>query len=140
MPRGSRIRRRSASERGNPLGAFLVDESLPRSVTRLLTERGHDVHDVRDIGLRGAADGRIAAHAVSEGRILVTADLDFSNALRFPPGTHPGIVVVRVPVDWGVKMLAERAVAAIEEAGAERLRGTIAIVEASRARIFGART
>jgi hypothetical protein len=74
---------------------------------------------------------------VSEGRLLLTADLDFSNALRFAPGTHPGIIVVRLPADWSAQLLAERAAAAIEDAGPERLSGTIAIIEATRTRIFG---
>jgi hypothetical protein len=33
---------------------FLVDEDLPRSVGAVLREFGHEVVDVRDIGLRGA--------------------------------------------------------------------------------------
>jgi predicted nuclease of predicted toxin-antitoxin system len=75
---------------------LLVDESLPRAVTRTLLEAGHDVSDVRDIGLRGAADDAVAAKAREEARILVSGDLDFANAVRFPPGSHPGIVVARL--------------------------------------------
>ena len=41
--------------------AFLVDESLPCAVTRALVAAGHDVVDVRDVGLRGASDDAIAA-------------------------------------------------------------------------------
>jgi predicted nuclease of predicted toxin-antitoxin system len=77
--------------------AFLVDESLPRAVTRALVAAGHDVVDVRDVGLRGASDDAIAARARATSSIVVSGDLDFSNALRFPPGTHPGIVVTRLP-------------------------------------------
>lgn len=78
-------------------GAFLIDESLPRAVTRALVAAGHDVADVRDVGLRGASDDAIAARARETSSIVVSGDLDFSNALRFPPGTHPGIVVARLP-------------------------------------------
>ena len=79
------------------MAAFLVDESLPRAVTRALVAAGHDVADVRDIGLRGAPDDAIAVHARATHQIVVSGDLDFSNALRFPPGSHPGIVVARLP-------------------------------------------
>ncbi len=93
---------------------------------------------MRDVGLRGAADSRVAEFAAGEGRILLTADLDFPNALRFPPATHPGIIIVRLPDVWSPTLRAERAVAAIEEAGPDRLRGAIAIIEPTRIRIFGA--
>ena len=34
--------------------------------------------------------------AQREGRILITQDLDFSDIRKFQPGTHYGIVVVRL--------------------------------------------
>ncbi len=48
-------------------------------------------------GLSGADDQAVAAAARREWRMLLTLDLDFSGIARFAPGTHPGIVVVRVP-------------------------------------------
>jgi predicted nuclease of predicted toxin-antitoxin system len=67
---------------------LLVDESLPRAATAVLRAVGHDVVDARDSGLRGASDDEVLARAVGEGRVVVSADLDFANALRFAPGTH----------------------------------------------------
>jgi len=69
------------------VASFLIDESLPRAVGRALHAAGHDVVDARDVGLRGAADDRVLARAVSERRILMSGDVDFANALRFPPGS-----------------------------------------------------
>ena len=82
-------------------------------------------------------DIRTAIHqrAVEEGRIVVTADLDFSNALRFPPGSHPGIVVLRVPGEWTLSRQAERVVTGISEV-AEKAEGAIVVIEAGRVRIF----
>jgi predicted nuclease of predicted toxin-antitoxin system len=34
--------------------------------------------------------------AQTAGRFLITQDLDFSDMRRFQPGTHPGILLVRL--------------------------------------------
>lgn len=74
-----------------------LDENLGQRLRSLLTERGHDVDTVVDEGLVGADDEAVAAAASQMSRMLVTVDLDFSDIARFPPGSHPGIVVIRVP-------------------------------------------
>jgi hypothetical protein len=79
------------------LGRILVDESLPRAASRPLTAAGHDVEDVRDVGLRGRPDAGVTDRARAESRIVVSADTDFANTLRFPPGSLPGVVILRVP-------------------------------------------
>jgi predicted nuclease of predicted toxin-antitoxin system len=91
---------------------------------------------VRDAGLRGAPDEAIAARARETSSIVVSGDLDFSNALRFPPGTHPDIVVARLPDAMPPADMAARIVAAIATVGAA-LKGAITIVEATRVRVFG---
>jgi len=106
-------------------------------VTRALVAAGHDVVDVRDVGLRGATDDAIAARARETSSIVVSGDLDFSNALRFPPGTHPGIIVARLPDVISPADMAARIVAAIAAVAAD-LRGAITIVEPTRIRVFGA--
>lgn len=118
--------------------AFLVDESLPRAVTRALVAAGHDVVDVRDVGLRGTTDDAIAAHAKAELRIVVSGDLDFSNALRFPAGTHPGIVVALLPDVLSPEDRAALITAAIADVGTD-LEGAITIIEPTRVRVFGSR-
>jgi predicted nuclease of predicted toxin-antitoxin system len=74
-----------------------LDENLGRRLRPLLTEHGHDVDTVVDEGLGGADDDAVAAAAKREGRMLLTLDLDFSDIARFAPGSHPGIMVIRVP-------------------------------------------
>lgn len=66
----------------------------------------------------------------------MSGDLDFSNALRFPPGTHPGIVVARLPDAIASADVAARIVVAIAAVGAV-FKGAITIVEATRVRVFG---
>jgi len=74
-----------------------LDENLGRRLGQLLSERGHDVDTVVDEGLGGADDEAVAAAANREGRMLLTLDLDFADITRFAPGSHPGMVVIRVP-------------------------------------------
>lgn len=38
---------------------FVIDEDMPRSTGKILKEQGYDVKDIRDYGLRGAADEEI---------------------------------------------------------------------------------
>jgi len=79
--------------------AFLVDEDLPRSTAVSLREVGHDAVDVRDVGLRGHRDDEVFAFAQNQRRVLIAADLRFARLLRFPLGSHYGIIVLRPPSD-----------------------------------------
>jgi predicted nuclease of predicted toxin-antitoxin system len=115
---------------------FLVDESLPRSVTAALTAEGHDTLDARDCGLRGAPDNAVHARAVAEDRILLSGDTDFANTLRFPPGTHSGIVVLRVPNAWPPAERAQRLAAALDETLLSAIKGAMVIVEPARVRVL----
>ena len=76
-----------------------LDENMDARLTVLLRQAGHDVTTIRDQGLRGMADPALDEYCISENRILVTLDLDFSNVLRFPPDRTPGLAVLRGPDD-----------------------------------------
>lgn len=73
---------------------FLIDASLPRSTADVLRRLGHTTTDVRDIGMRRAADPKIAEHARSNGQVIISADFDFADIRNYPPSEYPGIVVV----------------------------------------------
>jgi len=75
---------------------FKVDENLHVEIAALLRERGHDALTVFDQGYRGRSDRDIANLTQSEGRILISLDLDFSNILMFPPEKYPGLIVLRL--------------------------------------------
>jgi predicted nuclease of predicted toxin-antitoxin system len=94
--------------------ALLLDENLPRSIAARLRALGFDAAAVVDLQARGAADSEVLRLAVAAGRVLVTRDLDFSDILRFPLGSHCGIVVVRLANDVGVDALVEISSARLE--------------------------
>ena len=73
-----------------------VDENLPLQVGVELRARLHDVQTVWEEGLSGHADLDIWEGAQREDRVLITQDLDFSDARKFVPGTHHGIVLIRL--------------------------------------------
>jgi predicted nuclease of predicted toxin-antitoxin system len=73
-----------------------LDENMPQTLAESLRIFGHDVHTVPDEGLAGAADPIVWAAAQMESRFLITQDLDFSNISQFAPGTHAGILLVRL--------------------------------------------
>lgn len=75
---------------------FKIDENLPSEVARLLTSAGHDAETVFDEGLVGAADQNIIEVCNTEGRAIVTLDLDFSNVRAYPPKDHVGLIVLRL--------------------------------------------
>jgi predicted nuclease of predicted toxin-antitoxin system len=72
-----------------------LDENLNESLREIVAAAGHDVSSVRLQELHGATDDELFAVCRSEGRIMVTLDLDFSNVLRFPPESSAGIIVLR---------------------------------------------
>ena len=74
-----------------------LDENIPHTVRRRLASLGLDADTVRDEGLGGRRDADVWAAAQTERRFLVTQDLDFSDRRRFAPGTHCGLLLVRLP-------------------------------------------
>ena len=50
-----------------------------------------------DEGLGGRNDADVWLAAQREARFLVTQDLDFSDIRKFAPGSHSGIMLIRVP-------------------------------------------
>ena len=73
-----------------------LDENLPLRRAALLKNLGHDVHTTRDEGLSGCADPEVWERAQEESRFLVTQDMDFADSRQFAPGSHCGILLVRL--------------------------------------------
>jgi len=73
-----------------------LDENLPVRLAAILTNLRHDVHTVAEENLSGRSDREVWQAAQQEMRFLITQDLDFSDVRRFAPGTHFGILLVRL--------------------------------------------
>jgi len=73
-----------------------LDENLPSPLAPRLTAMGHDTQTVVEEGIAGKRDAIVWETAQREARFLITQDLDFSDARRFFPGTHHGILLLRL--------------------------------------------
>lgn len=111
-----------------------LDENLPRRVIPLLAGYGHDVVTVLDEGLAGCNDEIIAQSANFEGRMIVTLDRRFADIRRYPPGQHPGILVLRLR-DQRSSLVEAALHAFLEQHTLEDITGCIAVVEPSLVRV-----
>jgi predicted nuclease of predicted toxin-antitoxin system len=73
-----------------------LDENLPERLVAELAWLGHDVDTVRSERLAGHSDDEVWKAAQGEGRFLITQDLDFSDMRRYTPGTHAGLLLLRL--------------------------------------------
>ena len=73
-----------------------LDENLPDRLVAVLTGLGHNVDTVRTEQLTGRADPDVWSAAQTAQRFLITQDLDFSDVRRYTPGTHAGLLLVRL--------------------------------------------
>lgn len=73
-----------------------LDENLPFRLVRMLAPLGHETDTVPQEGLAGKDDAHVWQAAQTAGRFFITQDLDFSDVRRFVPGTHHGLLLVRL--------------------------------------------
>ena len=73
-----------------------LDENLPLRLATLLRDLGHAADTVHDEKLTGHPDREIWEAAQKESRFLITQDLDFSDSRKFVPGSHRGILLLRL--------------------------------------------
>lgn len=111
-----------------------LDENLPASLADLLSSRGHDVDSVLSEGLLGRDDPEIAAAAKADGRMLITLDKGFGDIRTYPPGTHPGIIVLRLP-DESAGTVRQAVTDLVDHHRLDDLAGTVTVLHHGRLRI-----
>ena len=79
---------------------ILVDEDMPRPTAALLKSLDIDALDVRDVGLRGSPDAEVFAYAQEHEMILISRDKEFANILKYPPSSHCGIILIKLPFTY----------------------------------------
>ena len=84
-----------------------LDENLPATLAHDLTRLGHDCDTVLEEGLKGQPDSVVLSSAQHDHRFLITQDLDFSDIRKFKPGSHAGILLIRLSLP-GRQALANR--------------------------------
>lgn len=96
-----------------------LDENIPVRLVDRLRGLGHDVDTVASEGL-GKPDEDVWNAAQREQRYLITQGLDFSDVRRFSPGTHAGLLIVRLH-EPGASALSDRIFEALESEGLSSL-------------------
>jgi len=114
---------------------FVIDEDMPRSTGKALQDLGYEVKDIRDHGLRGMDDERIYQFAQNNQAVLITGDLGFGNILRFPIGSHYGIIVVHFPNEMSTDEINRQLVQRLKEFIEDDFKGNLIIIEPGRVRI-----
>ncbi len=97
---------------------FLVDMPVTPQAVEFLSARGHEAVHAFAIGLGTSPDEVILERARKEGRIVVTADLDYPRLLALLEADQPGVLLFRGGSYSDVEMLSllGRVLAAVEPA------------------------
>jgi len=67
---------------------FHLDESATPAIAIGLRRRGRDCTTTQEEGLRGASDLEQLAHCKEQGRVIITADSDFSRLVSHDHNHH----------------------------------------------------
>ncbi|HEY1344811.1 MAG TPA: DUF5615 family PIN-like protein [Streptosporangiaceae bacterium] len=113
---------------------FKLDENLPVSFARALTVCGHDVDTVTAEGLTGAGDPDVVAAAAADTRVLITLGRGMGDIRSYPPGSHGGIVVLRL-TDQSAPAVSEAISELANWAEIEALAGAVAVLQRGALRI-----
>jgi len=111
-----------------------LDENLPSWLAPLLRDLGHDADTVIDEGLTGKDDATVWAAAQHAGRFFVTLDLDFTDTRRYAPGTHHGVLVLRLG-DNAIHRLHERLLAIFATEAVDTWTGCVVVATERKVRV-----
>ena len=75
---------------------FLADMGVSMGVVAWLRERGHEAKHLREEGLERLPNGEIFAKAASEGRVVLTFDLDFSEIAALSGESLTSVITFRL--------------------------------------------
>jgi predicted nuclease of predicted toxin-antitoxin system len=113
---------------------FKIDENLPQESAELLIQANHDAMTVIAQRMGGGPDPNLATVCNSEGRVLVTLDLDFADIRAYPPAKHPGFIVLR-PISQAKSHVLNLLRLVIERLPSEELTGKLWVVDENGIRI-----
>lgn len=72
-----------------------LDEQLSQQLKPLFIRRGYEVSTVYDQDLVGKPDEELWPIVQAAGQLLVTADKEFADIHKYPPGSHTGVILLR---------------------------------------------
>jgi len=111
-----------------------LDENLPVALASLLAGLGHDAHTTQEEGLSGKSDDWVWGAAQAESRFLITQDMDFSDPRRIIPGSHHGLLLVRLRSP-SRKLLLDRVINLFETEDVSQWEGCFVVASGHKVRV-----
>ncbi len=111
-----------------------LDENLPERLAAELAALGHNVDTVRTENLTGRPDDEVWKATQSDDRFLITQDLDFSDSRKYIPGTHGGLLLVRL-AQPGREALVARVVSLFAAEAIDEWRGCLVVATDHKLRV-----
>jgi predicted nuclease of predicted toxin-antitoxin system len=111
-----------------------LDENLSRHLKASIEQHGHDARTAEEEGLLAKSDVDVGSADKAEDRIVFTLDLDFADLRKFPPGSHPGVVLFR-PRSMGPLAVNRFILKFVQDTDLNELSGCLAVAEPHRIRV-----
>jgi predicted nuclease of predicted toxin-antitoxin system len=111
-----------------------LDENIPGAIAELMRLREFDVDTALEESLGGRSDPDVLAAATTEGRMLFTLDRGFGDVRSYPPGTHPGIIVLR-PEDQRIPSVVAMVVSLLDHHDLATFAGCNAVIQRTVVRV-----
>jgi len=90
----------------------LADENIPKTVIKILREKGYNVIAIYEI-IPGMNDEEVIELAIKESRIIITFDKEFGRIALLNPNIT-GIILLRIPPSNPI-YIAERLISVLEK-------------------------
>jgi predicted nuclease of predicted toxin-antitoxin system len=114
---------------------FLVDNQLSPRLAALLNGAGHDAVHVHQYQMQTATDSVILSRAVSENRVLISADTDFSQLIALQGLTKPSVIAFNWPGLRQPIKQAEVILSNLAKVADDLEHGCILVIEETRMRV-----
>jgi len=98
-----------------------------------LREQGHDAAHAFHLGLARASDQTLLEHARREGRVVITADLDYPRLLALAESKGPGVILFRGG-DYSEQEAWKRLRQALSSIPLDELPSSVVVIERTRLR------
>jgi predicted nuclease of predicted toxin-antitoxin system len=112
---------------------FLVDMPLSPELAAWLVQHGHDAVHALDVGLERVSDAAILEWAQNEGRVIITADLDYPRLLALAHVASTGLILFRGG-NYSEQDAIERLASALQIIPTDELAHSIIVIEKKRIR------